>query len=85
MPLDLDDLTEFEADELFKVESLPIRSYEKDYHTQMNINVEMNLNLEIFEREGYTILDVLSDVGGFQGLLLSCFAIIISIANYEHF
>ena len=51
----------------------------------MNINVEMNMNLEIFEREGYTILDVLSDVGGFQGLLLSFFAIIISIANYEHF
>ena len=85
LPLDLDDLTEFAAENLFKVEPLPIRSYEKDYHVQMNINVEMNLNLEVFEREGYTVMDVLSDVGGFQGILVSFFTMIIPIVNYEHF
>ena len=83
--MDLDEFTEFEAEDLFYVEPLPTRSYEKDYAVQMDISVEMNLNLQIYEREGYKFMDVLSDVGGFLGLLASFCQAIVSFANYEHF
>ena len=51
----------------------------------MDITIEMNLNLENLQRSGYTILDVLSDVGGIQGLLFSFAAMAIGIANYQNF
>ena len=59
-----------------------MRSYEKDYVAQMDVTIEMNLDMQTMQRQGYTILDVLSDVGGIQGLLFSFVAVILSIANY---
>ena len=43
----------------------------------------MNLDITLIERNGYTILDVLSDVGGLQGILISAFAFIISFLNHN--
>ena len=36
-------------------------------------------------RDGYTILDVLSDMGGFQRVLFSFFSIIATILNMSNF
>ena len=49
---------------MFKVEALPIRAYEKDLDVQMDISIEMNPDLEVMARSGYTFIDVLSDIGG---------------------
>jgi len=38
--------------------------YEKDYEVQMDVTFERNLNLLTITREGYTILDYISDIGG---------------------
>ena len=51
----------------------------------MDLQIEMNLNKVQVARNGYTILDVLSDVGGIQGLLQSFCWIIIGIWNYKNF
>ena len=40
--------------------------------------------MTLIERNGYTILDVLSDVGGIQGILFSAAIIFMNIWNYNH-
>lgn len=45
MDIDLDELTVLEDDTIFKIEALPVRSYEKDLYVQMDISIEMNLDL----------------------------------------
>ena len=64
---------------------MPTRSQEKDLNVQMDIMIEMNLDMGILSRSGYTFIDVLSDVGGIQGLLISAISIIIGFFNYNHF
>ena len=52
---------------------------------QMDIMVEMNLDLGKLERSGYTFIDVLSDIGGIQSILISGITIMIGLFNYNHF
>ena len=40
--------------------------------------------MNLIERSGYTVLDVLSDVGGLQGILISGISLILSITNYNY-
>lgn len=51
----------------------------------MDITFEMDLNLKVVARDGYTILDWISDIGGIQGILISAIAIIIGYWNYNFF
>ena len=82
--MNLDDLTELEDTSVFRLESLPTKSYEKDNDVQLDITVEMNLNQLVIAREGYTMLDFLSDTGGMQGLLISGATLVIGIWNYHN-
>ena len=82
---DFDELTLILDKSMFEIEKKASRTYEKDYDVQMDITVEMNLSKITVERTGYTFLDVLSDVGGIQGLLLSFCGLIVGIANYNNF
>lgn len=49
----------------------------------LDVTVEMNLNQVVTAREGYNLLDLLSDVGGMQGLLISGCAFWLGIWNYH--
>ena len=51
----------------------------------MNINIEMSLDKVDIERENYSFLDVLSDAGGIQSILVSFFSAILAVVNYKHF
>ena len=44
----------------------------------------MNLDQILIERTGYTILDILSDVGGILGIFVSGISFILSILNYNY-
>ena len=77
-------MTELENETVFSLDQLPTKSYEKDYDVQLDITVEMNLNQLIVARDGYTILDFISDVGGIQSLLFSGVAIFVGIWNYHY-
>ena len=81
----LDDLTLLQDDSIFEIELKRSRTYEKGYDVQMDITVEMNLNLKTVDRTRYTFLDLLSDVGGIQGLLLTFGGLILGILNYNNF
>ena len=84
LDIDLDDFTELDA-EVFKIDALPTISYEEDYVVQMDIRVEMNRDQELILRTTYTILDVLSDVGGIQSIFQSTVILFLGIWNYSHF
>ena len=62
--INLDDLTELDDNTIFKLEPLPAQSYEKDYNAQSDITIEVNPQQRVVARDGYTFLDLLSDVGG---------------------
>ena len=79
MVVNLDDLTKIKNDGIFQIEKVQTRTYEKNYDVQMDITVEMNLSVKNVERAGYSFFDLLSDVGGMQGLLISCCGIILTI------
>ena len=44
----------------------------------------MNLDLKVIQRTGYTVLDILSDVGGIQSILFSGMSLLLSIWNYNY-
>ena len=41
------------------------------------------MDLTVIERSGYTLIDLLSDVGGIQGLLLTIFGTLLNVWNYK--
>ena len=45
----------------------------------------MGKEKKVLTRNIYTVLDLLSDIGGVQGLLISFFAIIVTWLNDDHF
>ena len=50
----------------------------------MAITLERNLNLKEVQRDGYTLLDWFSDIGGIQGILISIIGIFLSLWNYNY-
>ena len=82
--INLDDITELEDGTIFGIETLPVRSQEKDYNIAMEISFERSLDLKVIMREGYTILDYLSDIGGMQGVFQSTLIMLLSISNYKY-
>ena len=44
----------------------------------------MNMDLNIIQRSGYTVLDILSDVGGLQGILISGISLFLGAWNYNN-
>ena len=67
---------------LMKKDSLP---YEKDDRVQISVTVEMDLSLQSYERKLYTLFDLLSDVGGLSGILVTIFGLLIALWNYNYF
>ena len=51
----------------------------------MDISIEMNLNQTYQIRECYDMLNLLSDVGGLQTIMLIISGLFVSVFNYENF
>ena len=51
----------------------------------MDVTIEMNLDLGIIQRTGYNVLDVLSDIGGIQSMIITTLSCFIGIWNYKYF
>ena len=64
MAINLDELTELENSGVFKLEKLPRMPYEEKSKFVAGLTFEMNLDVLIISRTGYTVLDMFSDVGG---------------------
>ena len=68
---------------MFELEPMASRPWGFDQNVLQNISIEMNLDLKYLSRDGYTVLDLLSDIGGIQGLLFSFAVIFVGFINYN--
>ena len=59
--------------------------YEKQDNIWMSITIEMDTGLMTYERTVYTLFDLLSDIGGLSGILISLFFLIVSTWNHNKF
>ena len=81
----LDDWTEIAMTDLFKLVPQATRPYEKPNNVWLCITVEMDLSLMTYERTVYTMFDLLSDVGGLQGIMFYLFASLAAAWNFNRF
>ena len=54
-----------------------------DYFTRLSLQFEVSNDAQLMTRSVYTFWQVLSDVGGVNGLLVSFVALIVSITSYQ--
>ena len=83
-PVNMDDLTLTENDQIFSIVQMSQMPTENFDWTQMEITFEMDLDVTQIERTYYSILECLSDIGGILSILLSGVAFILFIYNYQH-
>ena len=81
----LDDWTLLPYDDLFHLTQIQPRSYERDDNVWIAVTVEMDLNLMTYERQLYTMFDLLSDYGGLHGISFSIFAWFAGAMNFNNF
>ena len=78
-------MTELEDPQLFTLEPLPSRSYEKDLDTWFDLTIEMNMDQNLIQRMGYTVLDLLSDIGGILEIMTILITYFLAFWNYNYF
>ena len=86
--LDLDQLTAFEDEDFFTFEEGPVLYrglIDDEQRTATRLIYQMNRNKKVLERTIYTSLDLLSDIGGIQGIFMSFFGIITAACNSTYF
>ena len=59
--------------------------YEKFDSTWIFVSIERNLDMMHYERSVYTMLELISDVGGFNGALILLLALVSQIWNFNNF
>ena len=77
----LDEVTELNDSSIFRLERDKIWLGYSEKDLLLGFSIQMNLDQILIGRTGYTILDVLSDVGGLQGILISGISVFLSIVN----
>ena len=78
-------MTELKDSSVFQLSRVENRPYEIDGPVLVaGIDIQNNLHLTELVRETYTLLDVLSDVGGFSTALISLFLTIERFLNNSH-
>ncbi len=83
--MNLEELTKLEFDHLFRINKRDTLPYEREDTIWVSVTIGRDLDLGNYERNVYTSLDLFSDIGGFQGLLVSLLAMVSSAWNYHNF
>ena len=81
----LGDLTMSTRDDLFEVRRMTSLPYKFDDNVWLSITVEMDFDITTYEREVYTSLELLSDIGGLSGMLMTVFGFLIMTWNFQIF
>ena len=85
LPIKLDQITALEDPRVFQMSKLESRPYEYNGPDKIvAVEIQNNLGLTTLFRDGYTFLDVLSDVGGISSALISVLTTIVGFLNYNH-
>ena len=84
LPINMDKMTEFNDDAIFRLERIPQIPAEANDYVQMEISIELNLDLATINRSYYSLLDCLSDIGGLMSVILSTIAFLLIILNHQY-
>ena len=74
-----------ESNFIFGIKPLTMRPYEYFDDVHIAITFEFDLNLYKIDRDPYSLLDWLGDVGGFQSAVILLLGMIFSLFNYHTF
>ena len=85
LAIDLDQITELEDSSVFRLEKLPLQFLERSPHFMMMLSFEINKNLDSIGRQGYNFIDMLSDIGGIQAIIVATFGLVLAILNHNYF
>ena len=80
----LDEITELENSNLFKLVRMPARPFEFFEEDVMGVGIELDLDLRRIERSNYTILDVLADVGGLSSVTTVFATGLLAVLNFNN-
>ena len=83
LSIDLDELTELSDSSLFTVRPASLMPYGFDDQVIQGIQIMMDLDLRVIQRTGYTVLDIMSDVGGLQSVLFSGISLFLAMCSYN--
>ena len=83
--MNMDEMTKISYDGLFKLMRKHVMPYEKPDETWVSVTIERSLDLQSYERSLYTVLDFLSDIGGFHGMLVLVAATLASAWTFNDF
>ena len=72
-------------EDLFSLQKKEVMPYEKFDNTWVSVTFEMDLSLITYERNVFTLFDMLSDIGGLSGILMTTFGILTALWNYKAF
>ena len=81
----LDSITRIDIDNLFRIQKQDLLPYEKFDNTWISVTIERNLALMHYERSVYTMLELISDIGGFNGALILLLAMLARTWNFNSF
>ena len=82
--VNLDELTLLKDSRVFKLERQSLVPFKEEKDLVQGVQIDLDANLIVVQRDGYTILDILADVGGIQGLLISAICLFLNFWNYNH-
>ena len=83
--IDLDQFTEYQISNIFEWKPQFSRAEERKPGIIIALSFEIDLDQTDIKRIEYTILDLLSDIGGIQSNLIFLFSIMLSIWNHNNF
>ena len=78
----LGDLTERVKDDIFEIKRMVTMPYEWTDNVWVSISVEMGFDVIAYEREVYTSFELLSDIGGLSGILMTVCGLLMMAWNY---
>lgn len=83
LAVNLDQVTELRDSSVFSIKYSHNVFRPLELDLIRGIQLQLNRDLTVIQRTGYTVLDLLSDVGGLQGVLASGVSLLLSVLNND--
>ena len=81
----LGEFTQIQMEDLFRIEKKEPLPYEFNDGIWISVTIEMSLDLFKYDRQMYTTFDMLSDIGGLSGILITISSLFLKIWNCHVF
>ena len=76
--------TEYDSDEIFRLKESRVKTVKRDPDQLMDLYFQVDYNKTVIEREIYTILDFLSDIGGIMEMFIKSFGVMLAIIHNSY-